>query len=170
MSYYKDWYEGLKARNICPSCRKKKVIDDGKVCCITCRESRNHKAQLRKSNLSDDDKDKSRAKSRGYVNKRNDALRGKGLCYVCGKRSVAHTNKSRCEVCISKQKVRINEKRRVIRYSDTSTREYWLHHNLCFFCGKPRMDNKKVCVECYAKLYGRMMAAREIYKESEING
>lgn len=170
MSYYTEWYESLKARNICPSCRKKKVIDDGKVCCITCRENRNHKATLRKENLSNDDKDKLRTKSRGYVNKRNDELKAKGLCYVCGKRSVSHTNKSRCEVCIAKQKERINEKRKLIRYNNTNTREYWLHNELCFFCGKPRMEHKKVCTECYVKLYDRMIAARGVYEENKLNG
>lgn len=84
--------------------------------------------------------EQSKANNRAYQKKRRDEAKAKGLCIVCCKKPA--TNGSKCYECFLRQK-------RYDKRKNTGERAFWKENGLCYYCGKPTLKGKKVCIDHY---------------------
>ena len=147
----RKFYQSL---GYCPICRQNRIVGDEKTC-PECRIKRNKYAAKTL------EKESTKQRINKYGRRRYAELKEKHICPHCGKRKAAPGRVS-CGICLNKANNRAKAKRNAIpRHS----REYT---NLCIQCGKlPRMNDGKLCQECYKKSIENLAKARQSPRYAE---
>ena len=135
----RDWRRMLKKAHMCLDCKKQDAYTfAGHVYCYECNAERNKKAR------------EARAAGRGQIeNERKkqwrDRMRQEHKCIICGATIPEFDARTRCAKCRAKTAAATRKYYR-------KTHEPILTWNACRFCGgKPLVEGKKLCRECYAK-------------------
>lgn len=124
----------LKKIGFCPQCGSEKLVGEEKIC-PTCSAKKYawNRASKRTENAKQSAKDR-------YLKRKE-----KGVCVRCGKRP-AEDKKTRCRICnyIEAKRGRDYRGLGIERNERPSYGE-------CYFCGRPVLPNKRVCLGCYQK-------------------
>lgn len=136
--YDREKREYLKEIGVC-KCGKEVAI--GFTSCPDCLEKdRQKKEQKRVSNRQEYNE-----YMKEYRKNQTQKRRAEGLCTRCGKK-LTDTSKATCAECRVKMRKQKNK-----RNAGKIPRSEWIENGMCYHCGKPVMDGKKVCPECYER-------------------
>ena len=131
--YNKERYEYLKKLGICVECGSEDAWK-GRTKCLCCLHLTKEASEVARSEASKKQRKK-------YLSKKRDLCIAFGICRECLKREVTE-GKLRCGRCITKQKVRYENKTPLKREDRTRL-------GLCYFCGERAVDGKKTCLKHY---------------------
>lgn len=129
--------EFYRKNGICPECGKNKLFGDEKTC-PECRA----KAQNRKNNCTDEQKQKYRESQNEKRRKLHKERAKKGICTRCGRRK-AVAGKKKCAICQEKE----NEQKRK-KNSNGIRRSERPKYKLCYLCGKELDREGGLCKKC----------------------
>ena len=130
MTRYEEIKEFNRKTGICITCGHE-MAEPCKLKCFECAE----KDRLRT------EKNRNKQREHDTYRIRYETRKAEGLCTSFGKYPAEHGLK--CNRCYVKARSR-NATKDILR----SERPLY---GLCYFCGKPKLEDKKVCAECYSK-------------------
>lgn len=136
--YQKERREWLKSLGYCPICGKEKLMGEEKRCPICL-------AKAYESNRKYQQKNKNKVLERQRARRRE--LIKNGLCTQCGVNSIVD-GKTYCLKCLQKKRIQgkqYREKKGILPRSER------VSNGLCYRCGNPLKDGKRLCEECSKK-------------------
>ena len=129
-----------KQNGLCSACGKEKAFGD-EMQCISCREKHRRRKKETK-----EQRERYNEKFKEYSRNLYKERIEQGICPRCGKRKVAYGRK-KCQICLNKDAERHREK----SYKKRNERDYRIENHLCWYCGEPAMENKKICLSCHER-------------------
>ena len=157
-------YYWLKEHKICVSCAQADAMP-GRVRCPDCLYKSNEASIKRNRQTYSIQKEKIKTKKKEKYRKRKEA----GLCVRCGK--LVYKKYAMCYECLIKDRRKVERYRKKKReesgifYDDY--RQYRLENGLCYFCGKPVVEGKKVCEVHYKQNVEKINKMRKIIERKK---
>lgn len=142
-------YYFFKEHGICTVCHQE-MAEARHTMCLACRMDHNERSHTENRSA------ESIYAHQQHLKRRRELNLAFGVCTTCGKRD-ASPGTSTCERCRAKSRERSKNKRIA---NGVISREDRDGMGVCYFCGTPTMDGKKVCQKCYARLKIQMLHAR----------
>lgn len=141
----KETYEWRKSHNLCPHCGKNKPFENHVLCadCLYDTTIRNIGKKLTQEQR---ERDKQQKKEKKQYREEH------SLCKNCGK-PLTDLRYKNCVEC--RNKMLKGQVKRIEPF-----RKRYREKEVCLSCGKPRIDGKFYCAECYQKQCESMAYAR----------
>lgn len=152
-----NYYQWYKDAGVCPRCMKNPCADN-RSACLECLAKDAEKKREQRARMTADQRKTRNKKINQLRAKRYENRKAQGLCVTCGKRAPA-PNRVRCGICLAKARRAAQNHREKIGVVPMQIK--W--ENGCI-CGKPSMQGKKVCADCYAKLVKNAEKGKESQK------
>lgn len=138
MSKTKELYDWYKSKGICTKCGTNKA-KPGATMCFDCSEKDIERSQDYYYNKMTEDQYKRRL---AYNRRKRELCIAFGLCRDCLKRDAVKGKF--CLECYLKA-----QRRRMKKREGSIARTERIEYGLCYFCGKPVLEGKKTCPDCY---------------------
>jgi predicted amidophosphoribosyltransferase len=158
----KDIQDFYKEHGICVSCGQEKAAR-GRIRCANCLAADAERHLQSYYGMTDKQRAAFNAAKLQAEQKRKELRRTAGICTRCGKFK-ANQGRTMCGICLAKH-ARYEQDRRI--RAGRRTLEDRNVPGVCYFCGKPAIKGKKVCEDCYSRVFSQMINARAQRKRDQ---